>query len=87
MVGTLCTAGFIGSIIFAALFTDTYDDNDEVGLNMWYLLSMLVGVVAGSYGLVGFTVWLVVILPLVEMAWLMFSFGLYCLGYIMGLFK
>ena len=83
----ICTIAFVGSIVFASLFTDIYEDTEEAGLNMWYLLSMLVGTMAGAYGLVGFSVWLVVVFPLVEMAWLSFSFGLYCLGCLMGLFK
>ena len=86
-MGWICTIAFVGSLVFASLFTDVYEDTEEAGLNMWYLLSMLFGVAAGAYGLVGFSVWLVVVIPLVEMAWLSFSFGLYCLGYLMGLFK
>ena len=86
-MGWICTIAFVGSLVFASLFTDIYEDTEEAGLNMWYLLSMLVGVAAGAYGLVGFSIWLVVVFPLVEMAWLSFSFGLYCLGYLMGLFK
>ena len=83
----ICTIAFVGSLVFASLFTDVYEDSETAGINMWYLLSMLVGVAAGAYGLVGFSVWLVVVFPLVEMAWLLFSFGLYCLGCLMGLFK
>ena len=86
-MGWICTIVFVGSLVFASLFTDTYEDSETAGLNMWYLLSMLVGVTVGAYGLVGFSVWLVVVFPLVEMAWLSFSFGLYCLGCLMGLFK
>ena len=86
-MGWICTIAFVGSLVFASLFTDVYEDTEEAGLNMWYLLSMLFGVAAGAYGLVGFSVWLVVVIPLVEMAWLSFSFGLYCLGCLMGLFK
>ena len=86
-MGWICTIAFVGSLVFASLFTDVYEDTEEAGLNMWYLLSMLFGVAAGAYGLVGFSIWLVVVFPLVEMAWLSFSFGLYCLGYLMGLFK
>ena len=86
-MGWICTIAFVGSLVFASLFTDIYEDSETAGLNMWYLLSMLVGVTAGAYGLVGFSVWLVVVLPLVEMAWLSFSFGLYCLGCLTGLFK
>ena len=87
-MGWICTIAFVGSLVFSSLFTDVYDDNDETaGLNIWYILSMLFGVAAGAYGLVGFSIWLVVVFPLVEMAWLSFSFGLYCLGCLMGLFK
>ena len=86
-MGWICTIAFVGSLVFASLFTDVYEDTEEAGLNMWYLLSMLFGVAAGAYGLVGFSVWLVVVFPLVEMAWLSLSFGLYCLGCLMGLFK
>ena len=86
-MGWICTIIFAGSLVFSSFFTDTYEDSETVGINMWYLLSMLVGVTAGAYGLVGFSVWLVVVFPLVEMAWLSFSFGLYCLGCLMGLFK
>ena len=86
-MGWICTIAFVGSLIFASFFTDTYEDSETAGVNMWYLLSMLVGVTAGAYGLVGFSIWLVVVFPLVEMAWLSFSFGLYCLGCLMGLFK
>ena len=83
-MGWICTIAFVGSLVFASLFTDVYEDTEEAGLNMWYLLSMLFGVAAGAYGLVGFSVWLVVVFPLVEMAWLSFTFGLNCLGNIMG---
>lgn len=86
-MGWICAIAFVGSFVFASLFTDIYEDSETAGINMWYLLSMLVGTAAGAYGLVGFSVWLVVVFPLVEMAWLSFSFGLYCLGYLMGLFK
>ena len=86
-MGWICAIAFVGSFVFASLFTDIYEDSETAGINMWYLLSMLVGVTAGAYGLVGFSVWLVVVFPLVEMAWLSFSFGLYCLGCLMGLFK
>ena len=86
-MGWICAIVFVGSIVFASLFTDIYEDSETAGLNMWYLLSMLVGTAAGAYGLVGFSVWLVVVFPLVEMAWLSFSFGLYCLCCLMGLFK
>ena len=86
-MGWICAIVFVGSLVFASLFTDIYEDSETAGLNMWYLLSMLVGVAAGAYGLVGLSVWLVVVFPLVEMAWLSFSFGLYCLGCLMGLFK
>ena len=86
-MGWICTIAFVGSLVFASLFTDVYEDSETAGLNIWYLLSMLFGVAAGAYGLVGFSIWLVVVFPLVEMAWLSFSFGLYCLGYLMGLFK
>ena len=86
-MGWICAIAFVGSIVFASLFTDIYEDAEEAGLNMWYLLSMLVGTAAGAYGLVGFSAWLVVVFPLVEMAWLSFSFGLYCLGCLMGIFK
>ena len=86
-MGWICTIAFVGSLVFASLFTDVYEVTEEAGLNMWYLLSMLFGTMAGAYGLVGFSVWLVVVFPLVEMAWLSFSFGLYCLGCLMGLFK
>lgn len=86
-MGWICTIAFVGSLIFASLFTDIYEDTEEAGLNMWYLLSMLFGTMAGAYCLVGFSIWLVVVFPLVEMAWLSFSFGLYCLGCLMGLFK
>ena len=83
----ICTIALEGSIVIASLFTDIYEDTEEAGFNMWYLLLMLVGTAAGAYGLVGFSIWLVVVFPLVEMAWLSFSFGLYCLGCLMGLFK
>lgn len=86
-MGWICTIAFVGSLVFSSFFTDTYEDSETAGLNMWYLSSMLVGTAAGAYGLVGFSVWLVVVFPLVEMAWLSFSFGLYCLGCLMGLFK
>ena len=86
-MGWICAIVFVGSLVFASLFTDIYEDSETAGINIWYLLSMLVGVAAGAYGLVGFSVWLVVVFPLVEMAWLSFSFGLYCLGCLMGLFK
>ena len=86
-MGWICAIAFMGSLVFASLFTDIYEDAEEAGLNMWYLLSMLFGTMAGAYGLVGFSIWLVVVFPLVEMAWLSFSFGLYCLGCLMGLFK
>ena len=86
-MGWICAIAFAGSLVFASLFTDIYEDTEEAGLNMWYLLSMLFGTMAGAYGLVGFSIWLVVVFPLVEMAWLSFSFGLYCLGCLMGLFK
>lgn len=86
-MGWICAIAFMGSLVFASLFTDIYEDTEEAGLNMWYLLSMLFGTMAGAYGLVGFSIWLVVVFPLVEMAWLSFSFGLYCLGCLMGLFK
>ena len=86
-MGWICAIAFVGSLVFASLFTDIYEDSETAGLNMWYLLSMLVGTAAGAYGLVGFSIWLVVVFPLVEMAWLSLSFGLYCLGYLMGLFK
>lgn len=87
MFGVLCTAGFLGSVVFSTFFTDTYEDLDEVGLNFWYILSMLIGTFFGAYGLVGLSIWLLVMFPLVEMAWLSLSFGLYCLGCLMGLFK
>lgn len=83
----ICVIAFVGSLVFASLFTDIYEDSETAGLNMWYLSSMLVGTAAGAYGLVGFSIWLVVVFPLVEMAWLLLSFGLYCLGYLMGLFE
>ena len=86
-MGWICAIAFVGSLVFASLFIDIYEDSETAGLNMWYLLSMLVGTAAGAYGLVRFSVWLVVVFPLVEMAWLSFSFGLYCLGCLMGLFK
>ena len=86
-MGWICAIIFAGSLVFSSFFTDTYEDSETAGINMWYLLSMLIGVAAGAYGLVGFSVWLVVVFPLVEMAWLSFSFGLYCLGCLMGLFK
>ena len=86
-MGWICTIAFVGSLILASLFTDVYEDSETAGLNMCYLLSMLFGTMAGAYGLVGFSIWLVVVFPLVEMAWLSFSFGLYCLGCLMGLFK
>ena len=86
-MGWICAIAFVGSLVFASFFTDIYEDTEEAGINMWYLLSMLVGTAAGAYGLVGLSVWLVVVFPLVEMAWLSFSFGLYCLGCLMGLFK
>ena len=86
-MGWICTIAFVGSFVFASLFTDINEDSETAGINIWYLLSMLVGTAAGAYGLVGFSVWLVVVFPLVEMAWLSFSFGLYCLGCLMGLFK
>ena len=79
-MGWICTIAFVGSLVFASLFTDTYNDDETAGINMWYLLSMLVGTAAGAYGLVGFSVWLVVVFPLVEMAWLSFSFGRYWVG-------
>lgn len=82
-MGWICAIAFMGSLVFASLFTDIYEDTEEAGLNMWYLLSMLFGTMAGAYGLVGFSIWLVVVFPLVEMAWLSFSFGLYCLGCLM----
>ena len=86
-MGWICVIAFVGSLVFASLFTDIYEDSETAGINMWYLLLMLVGTAAGAYGLVGLSVWLVVVFPLVEMAWLSFSFGLYCLGCLMGLFK
>ena len=86
-MGWICVIAFVGSLVFASLFTDIYEDSETAGLNMWYLSSMLVGTAAGAYGLVGFSIWLVVVFPLVEMAWLLLSFGLYCLGYLMGLFE
>ena len=86
-MGWICAIVFVGSLVFASFFTDIYEDSETAGINIWYLLSMLVGTAAGAYGLVGFSVWLVVVFPLVEMAWLSFSFGLYCLGCLMGLFK
>ena len=86
-MGWICAIVFVGSLVVASLFTAIYEDGETAGINIWYLLSMLVGVAAGAYGLVGFSVWLVVVFPLVEMAWLSFSFGLYCLGCLMGLFK
>ena len=67
-MGWICAIAFVGSLVFASLFTDIYEDSETAGLNMWYLLSMLIGTAAGAYGLVGFSVWLVVVFPLVEMA-------------------
>lgn len=86
MVGTICTAGFICSVVFATLFTDMSEDLDEPGLNLWYILSMLVGTLLGAYGLVGFSIWLLVVFPFVEMAWLSLSFGVFCLACMMGFF-
>ena len=45
-MGWICTIAFVGSLVFASFFTDIYEDTEEAGINMWYLLSMLVGTAA-----------------------------------------
>lgn len=93
MVSTLCSIAFVGSIIFSALIINAannagYFDSEynDPGINMWYIVALFVGSFAGAYWIIGWSLWLFIVFPLVELAWLTFSFGVYYLGVIMGVF-
>ena len=86
-MGTVCLIAFVATILFGVICSAEYDDKLNSKINWRFILSMIIGSIFGTMGLVGLTWWAFIVYPLVMMAWLLFSMGLFFLAIIMGVIK
>lgn len=63
---------FFVTILYSGLVVFTTPDNsDDKGINLVLLLMLFIGSYAGAYQIVGFSWWLILVFPLVEIAWML----------------
>ena len=86
-MGITCLIAFVATMLFGVICNAEYDDKLNNKIDWRFILSMIIGSVFGTMGLVGFTWWEFIIYPLVMMAWMLFTMGLFFLGIIMGVIK
>ena len=69
---------FLATILYSGLIVFTTPDNsDDKGINLVLLLMMFIGSYAGAYHIVGFSWWLILVFPLVEIAWILQVLAVY----------
>ena len=69
---------FLATILYSGLIVFTTPDNsDDKGINLVLLLMMFIGSYAGAYQIVGFSWWLILVFPLVEIAWMLQVLAVY----------
>lgn len=86
-MSTACLVAFVTTMLFGVICNAEHDDTLNKGLDWRFIISMIIGSVFGTIGLVGITWWAFIIYPLVMMAWMLFTMGLFFLGVIMGVIK
>lgn len=63
---------FFATILYSSLIVFTTPDNsDDKGINLVLLFMLFIGSYAGAYQIVGFSWWLILVFPLVEIAWIL----------------
>ena len=69
---------FFATILYSGLIVFTTPDNsDDKGINLVLLLMLFIGSYAGAYQIVGFSWWLILVFPLVEIAWMLQVLAVY----------
>ena len=72
---------FFATILYSGLIVFTTPDNsNDKGINLVLLLMMFIGSYTGAYQIVGFSWWLILVFPLVEIALDVTGFGsIFCI--------
>ena len=66
------------TILYSGLIVFTTPDKpDNKGINLVLLLMMFIGSYAGAYQIVGFSWWLILVFPLVEITWILQVLAVY----------
>ena len=69
---------FLTTILYSGLIVFTTPDNsDDKGTNLVLLFMMFIGSYAGAYQIVGSSWWLILVFPLVEIAWMLQVLAVY----------
>lgn len=69
---------FFATILYSGLIVFTTPDNsNDKGINLVLLLMMFIGSYTGAYQIVGFSWWLILVFPLVEIAWMLQVLAVY----------
>ena len=69
---------FLATILYSGLIVFTTPDNsDDKGTNLVLLFMMFIGSYAGAYQIVGSSWWLILVFPLVEIAWMLQVLAVY----------
>ena len=69
---------FLATILYSGLIVFTTPDNsDDKGTNLVLLFMMFIGSYAGTYQIVGSSWWLILVFPLVEIAWMLQVLAVY----------
>ena len=69
---------FLATILYSGLIVFTTPNNsDDKGTNLVLLFMMFIGSYAGAYQIVGSSWWLILVFPLVEIAWMLQVLAVY----------
>lgn len=69
---------FLATILYSGLIVFTTPDNsNDKGTNLVLLFIMFIGSYAGAYQIVGSSWWLILVFPLVEIAWMLQVLAVY----------
>ena len=69
---------FLATILYSGLIVFTTPDNsNDKGTNLVLLFMMFIGSYAGAYQIVGSSWWLILVFPLVEIAWMLQVLAVY----------